>query len=403
MDSKQFYVSTDWLRSLRLLRDSFADRLEKFTIVAPRLDMVHARPDQQLQIVDSSSENISIIPSMDMTCGKRGYWLRERSRWRTDVKAALQNAEVIHTGLSDLYRPINLDAFNVGVSSGKVNIFARDTDEIAKIQQLAESDGRQMSLRERLYAKLYFETMKYCVRKADLSLLKGDLLYNRYKGYARNARTFEDTSFMKSEIVSWTSVEQRFSTLQTSRPIRLVYCGRMERRKGVDHSVEIIAKARAIGASVEFDIIGEGEDAGLIRQLIESKGLEAHVKLLGRRVYGPLLLKELSAYDGFLFTPLGEDTPRAIFDAYAAGLPLIAYGIEYVQERARKENAAAVIKFGDKEDGAKVILDLDRNRNRLVRLSELAHRAAEVHCADNWYKQRAEWTLEAIDRHRAGQ
>lgn len=397
VDGSQCFLATDWMRSIRLLRDSFGGGLSQLILVAPQYTVNRARADQQLTPVDQEAEGLTVVASMAAGGRARTYWLRERAKWKADVARHMIGADVAHVGLGDLFQPVNWDAFTVARKHAGTVVFVRDTDEIAKMRQL---DAKKWATRlpGRVYERVYDNRMKACVSKADLSLLKGRLLFNRYEKFALNPKLFHNTSYLKEEIVSLPAVERRLAGLSADRPLRLVYCGRLEARKGVDHAVEMVARARAMGAKVEFDIIGDGRDAGTVRALIEREGAGEFVKLCGTREYGPELLHELSAYDAFLYTPLGEDTPRAIFDGYAAGLPLIGYGIEYVKERAQDERATVVLPFRDKEAGAAALAKLDRDRSGLADMARLAHRAAHDNAADVWYRRRADWTLEAVER-----
>jgi hypothetical protein len=45
------------------------------------------------------------------------------------------------------------------------------------------------------------------------------------------------------------------------------------------------------------------------------------------------------------------------------------------------------------------LADLDRNRGKLAELARQARVAADYHSADNWYRKRAEWTIDAVARH----
>jgi hypothetical protein len=88
-----------------------------------------------------------------------------------------------------------------------------------------------------------------------------------------------------------------------------------------------------------------------------------------------------------------------IFDGYAAGLPLIGYSIPYVLEREREDNAV-VSTPRDPHGAAAVLAELDRDRPRLAALAKQARTAAQYHAADAWYRRRADWTNEAVARHR---
>jgi glycosyltransferase involved in cell wall biosynthesis len=92
-----------------------------------------------------------------------------------------------------------------------------------------------------------------------------------------------------------------------------------------------------------------------------------------------------------------------IFDGYAAGLPLLAFNIDYVQERYDQEHAAFLLPRNQIEESATGLARLGRNPGQLAELSRRARAAAEYHSAENWYRRRAEWTIEAVERHaRAG-
>jgi glycosyltransferase involved in cell wall biosynthesis len=114
-------------------------------------------------------------------------------------------------------------------------------------------------------------------------------------------------------------------------------------------------------------------------------------------------LAELASYDALLFTPLAEDTPRMIFDGYAAGLPLLGYGVEYVREREAEDRAARSTAVGDTAAAAQLLLSMDRDRTLLAALARRAHEAGLYHAADAWYRRRADWTAAAVDAHRSAE
>jgi glycosyltransferase involved in cell wall biosynthesis len=167
----------------------------------------------------------------------------------------------------------------------------------------------------------------------------------------------------------------------------------------VDRSLKILAKAIGQGAAIEFDIIGDGAERIKLETIVKSEGLETSVRFIGSLPYGSMLMKRLSQYDGLLFTPTAEDTPRMIFDGYAAGLPLVAFDIGYVRERLEQEHAAFLLPRDQIEQSAVCLSGLCRNRGQIAGLSRSARVAAQYHAAENWYRRRAEWTIEAVEQH----
>ncbi|TVS19507.1 MAG: glycosyltransferase family 1 protein, partial [Gammaproteobacteria bacterium] len=251
--------------------------------------------------------------------------------------------------------------------------------------------------RVRAYVFAHERLCRQGVRRADLSLLKSGTLEHRYARFARNLLVFEDTSYFSSEIAPLEKIEARLATLESGRPLRFVYCGRLVARKGVDVSVRLIARARALGARVELEIIGSGPEQAAIAALVDEVGVQGAVHLAGAATYGPELIERLASFDGLLFTPTAEDTPRMIFDGYAASLPLIASPIPYVEQRARAEHATELLPT-DLDEAAEALLALDRCRGRLAELTRRAGEAALHHSADAWYARRAARTHEAVER-----
>jgi glycosyltransferase involved in cell wall biosynthesis len=400
-DRDRLFLTTEWHRSLLLLRDALAGRFPEVTVIAPRLPASEARNYGQSLMPADREPGLKLVPSFEMKGRARDYWLTLRNQWKADLTPYLSQAEVVHAGLDDLYRPIAYSAFRLAVEMDKPTIFVQDTDIAHQSRQLPGSFGAK--LKRRIYARLYERACRKSVRVADLSLLKGNRLMEKYGPDARWAQKFHDTSHSERSVLGSEKLEERLKRSEAG-PLRLVYMGRFVSRKGVDHSVDIVHRARGLGADVVLDLIGDGPDRAALEAQVDRLGLKGQVKFLGQQTYGPEFLKTLSeTYDALLFTPLAEDTPRMIFDGYAAGLPLLAYGIDYCKERAQEEGATLLLPAGDPAGAAKAVADLAlRRKERLPALSRKAREAGLEHSAENWYRKRTEWTIEAIRRHQSG-
>jgi glycosyltransferase involved in cell wall biosynthesis len=393
-------LATDWRRSLMLLRDSFDGRFGRIQVVAPSLEARGSNIDQSLEPMRDSDE-IELYPSFRIDKSLPDFWRQDVRVWYRDIAALMPTADVVHGGFCDVYRPLDYIGFLSALRADKPTVFVQDTDQVQQEVELNRGAPLPRRMLGRSYAEIYERCVRFGVKYASLSLLKGRALHTRYGAFAKNAHNFHDTSYFAEEIVKKASLDQRIhSLLSEPRPMRLVYCGRLEKRKGVDHSIEAIARARAAGARVTFDIIGDGPERAALERQAAGLELGQAVRFLGRRLYGPGLLADLASYDGLLFTPLAEDTPRMIFDGYAAGLPLLAYGIEYVREREAEDGAARSVPVRDAAALGELLCSLDRDRNQLAKLAVRAHEAAHYHSADAWYRRRAEWTYEAAAKYR---
>ncbi|MGA2582459.1 MAG: glycosyltransferase [Tepidisphaeraceae bacterium] len=389
LDGEKTLLSSEWFRSLLLLRDSFEGKFGDIAVAAPSLP-ASVSTEQTLVEVPRNGEGLRLFPSFDKRTRARQFWMRDRARWKADLEPLVHEAKVVHAGLDDVYRPIAFEGFRAALRLNKPTVFVQDTDAVAQHRQLAESRGIAARGKMAVYIRIYERLCRWGVARADLALLKGSALMRRYGAFAKNAREFHDTSYSRSDIIPESDLEQRLATLNESRPLRFVYCGRLTPRKGVATSLTILPP------DVEFDIIGDGPE----RVKLESAATGKKIRFLGALPYGPELLKRLASYDALLFTPSAEDTPRMIFDGYAAGLPLVATDIPYVQERAAEEKAAVILPMNDLEKSAMMLQALNTNRNQLAELSRAARSAADYHAAENWYRRRAQWTFQAVERHR---
>jgi len=392
-------LTTDWKRSLLLLRDSFDGRFGRLQVVAPSLLVQTRAPEQALEPV-AASDDIELFPSFPLDTRARDFWRKYLRVWQADVGARIPSADVVHSGFYDVYRPIDFVGFLAAWRAGKPSVFVQDTDQVRQQHQLAAQKTLRKRVGAHVYGAAYERSVRFGVSRASLSLLKGQALQARYGRFAKNAKNFHDTSYLSDEIVPLERIERRNAELLAGqRPVRLVYCGRLLARKGLKDSLSALALARRDVARVTLDIIGDGPERAALQDQAVRLGIADAVTFHGTRVYGKQLLSDLADYDALLFTPSAEDTPRMIFDGYAAGLPVLGYGIEYMREREREDAAARCVPVGDTVAAAALLRSMDRQRAALAELARAAHTAALYHAADAWYRRRAEWTYEAVARH----
>ena len=88
-------------------------------------------------------------------------------------------------------------------------------------------------------------------------------------------------------------------------------------------------------------------------------------------------------------------------DSDSSGLPLVAFDIDYVRERAEEDHAALLLPRDDMAKAAAILSGVIHQPDQLAALARAALAAAEYHAAENWYRRRAEWTFEAVARHQA--
>src|SRR5512145_2463791 len=111
VDGDDTLVTTEWRRSLILLRDSLGGRFGELTIAAPSLSAKDGPRTQSLELMRRKEDGIRFVPSLSLRCRAREYWLWEHRRWLADIRSLLPRARVLHAGLDDLYRPISFSGY----------------------------------------------------------------------------------------------------------------------------------------------------------------------------------------------------------------------------------------------------------------------------------------------------
>jgi len=390
-------VTTDWKRSLELLRDSLEGRYGHLAVLAPSLPAERFEGTTALEPVSREHDGIELVPSIPADARTRHYWTKHRARWRDQASALASTAQVVHAGADNLFKPVMTSAWRLAVEWGIPTVFVQDTDVVLQERELA-GDARRRRVRAAIYGAVYERVVRDGVARSDLSLLKGRDLVARYGRYGANVRAFHDTSHLTEHVVDAGVVERRRARAAAGDALRLVYCGRFVERKGLATAVEVLGRAVGRGADATLDLVGDGPQRAELARRASELGLGERVRFLGSAVYGPELIERLAGYDALFFTPTAEDTPRMIFDGYAAALPLVATDIAYARERADEEGAAALLPRGDPEAAGARLAPLARERGALLELAGAAREAGLFHAADAWYARRAGWTFDAVDR-----
>ena len=392
-------IATDWKRALLLLRDSLEGRYGPIVVVAPWLPADHS--EHQLEGVTLVDDEILLVPVFDARTRIRSYWLGAHNDAMAAIQAYLPRTQVLHGTVEEPMRPFTYSALMAAANAGLPTILVQDVDVPLAVRNRFQNEGTRKRLFAEAHAWLHEQQTRQAASVAGLCLLKGRANVRRYQSVAKNILQFEDTSYRLSEVVPKDTVRARLqSLLTTERPLRLVYCGRLVDIKGVDRSIRIVHLARERGARVEFDIIGSGPESDRLKALAARLGVSQAVNFLGAIPYGAALLRRMGQCDALLFNPRVSETPRMIFDGYAAGLPLVAAGIDYVLERSEAEQATVVLPLDDDVGATDAVVALDRDRQLMAPLTERAIDAGVLHAADTWYARRAEATHEMVERHR---
>ena len=228
-------MSTDWLRSIELLRDSFNGHFGPVHILAPSVPIDAAPSDAVLERADQL-EDVELTPSIDLRIRTRHYWMTGRRQWLSDVRRLVAVADVVHGGFSDPIRPLMYDALKVAFEMDRPTVAYRDTDTLEQIRGTLKTARLRERAMLKVRAAIFARMARHVARSVDLLMLKGQSLMRWLGPYARCIRSFQDTSYLESEMASYPVVERRAGTQPyTSAESRLLRpLGRTKRACSVD-------------------------------------------------------------------------------------------------------------------------------------------------------------------------
>ena len=387
-------VSGEWATALTLLRDSLGGRYGPIAVAAPEAATeAELRPMQVPVTLDAAEDQIDFEPLGPSTWRLRQFW-RHYPAVRCRARAVAARAEVTHCGMNDVFMPWSLTGHFAAAAAGATTVFVIDTDIVSQIRQLDAHVSPPKKLKAAVYCRAYEAMARRAVAAADLALLKGAAVQSRYAKYAERAEDFYDTSFSGSDVIDAARLDEKCAAVEAGEPLRALSLGRLAPRKGVDHSIRAVAKAASAGVPITLDIIGTGPQEAELKTLAASLPGGGSVRFLGGRKYGPDLLRGVATYPLFLFTPLGEDTPRAVFDALAGGCAIEAYDVPYTRQLLPTVGQPEPVPVDDVDALAERLNELHRDRRKLSRLMRASAAAAMDHTAEKWYARRARWTAE---------
>lgn len=121
----------------------------------------------------------------------------------------------------------------------------------------------------------------------------------------------------------------RVRTLSKDEPIKLLTVARLVEKKGIEYSIQSVARVAKIHPNLQYRVVGEGPQRIVLEQLIEDLNISQHVKLLGwktkdevKRLYDDshiFILSSVTAANGDK-----EGQGLVLQEAQSMGLPVLA-------------------------------------------------------------------------------
>lgn len=211
-------------------------------------------------------------------------------------------------------------------------------DYLAGVNDLPQPRWRKEAIRAWSY---WNYRQQLAVARKSLTFVNSRKLYDQLQPHVPHLYETRTTTLNTDDFF------ERDDTCQT-RPIRLLYTGRMDRAKGLFHMVEAVALLVEQGEDVVLDLVGWPQKGDAVLDELQALAQEQHVAdrvfYHGFKPVGPALFQHYKDADIYVIASMSsEGFPRTIWEAMAHGLPVVATRVGSIPHYLENEQTAMLI------------------------------------------------------------
>lgn len=219
------------------------------------------------------------------------------------------------------------------------------------------------------------------LRFADAAVAVSEACARSYRDYLRPPLPYVVHNGVPEPTTSFPRDEARAHLERLAgagaRDVVILSVGNVDARKAPHYAVRALARVAPSLPETRLVLVGRlNREPGYterIRRLVRELGLEDRVTLTGFREDVPRLL---AGADLLLHTAVEDPHPRAVIEAMAAGLPVVAFAADGVAETVEEGVTGRLIRPGDVDALAGALHDLARDASRRQTLGERGRQRA---------------------------
>jgi glycosyltransferase involved in cell wall biosynthesis len=169
--------------------------------------------------------------------------------------------------------------------------------------------------------------------------------------------------------------------------------GRLDAEKNALLLADVLAELRSRDERWRLTVCGDGPLEAPLRERLRERGVQDYATLCGFVPIGPSLREIYSTSDLFLHTSRTEGAPQVLFEAFAAGLPVVATDVGGVAATA--QGAALLIPPNDPSAAAAALTKLVEDRELREQLVSAGLRIARQHTRERQCRLVVDFLLES--------
>jgi phosphatidyl-myo-inositol dimannoside synthase len=179
-------------------------------------------------------------------------------------------------------------------------------------------------------------------------------------------------------------------------PVRLLYAGRLDRAKGANRTIDIVAALCRRGRPVHLDVAGDGAQMGAMRAAVDAAGLSDHVTFHGWLSRDEL--EPLYAEAHLLLLPTdSEGFPKVLSEAMAFGVVPLAGAVSSIPQALDEIGSGQVVEPSDTEGFADAVEAYLDDPAAWETASRRGREGAEVFSYDGYLREVAALARDALD------
>lgn len=219
----------------------------------------------------------------------------------------------------------------------------------------------------------------------------GTPAYNAYNKLVDNSLLYFDSRNDAEFNINQPELEARLRYLDSDRPLRLGFSGRLITMKGADHLIELGRILKSKQLKFTLDIFGAGELSKELLRKIQEYKLSDMVKLRGNVSFKDELIPFVkSQLDIFVCCHRQSDPSCTYLETYSCGVPIVGYANRAHQGILEQADVGWAVPMNNLNKLADKIIYLDSHREEIKSKSIRALEFSITHTFEKTFKRRIE-------------
>jgi glycosyltransferase involved in cell wall biosynthesis len=164
--------------------------------------------------------------------------------------------------------------------------------------------------------------------------------------------------------------------------LKLITVGRLIESKNIQAIIEAIPSILQMYPDIFLRIVGDGPYKGMLKQLVIENHLDDIVDFTGNLDHAQVLHMLCDSHI-FVFPSVIEGFPKAVLEAIACGLPVIATRVSAIPHMVRN-GCGFLLQDATASSVAQAVIQLISDPTYMARMGELARKSAKGYTLEAW-------------------